>query len=240
MLFKDIFGFTSIILSISSIMPLKANTQATPFQAPFFETEKFKIYIKDPCPLYANVCDNVIYTGINKKNQQKIMLKGATLNESPSYNFKGYSFINQNYMYTLSPSADSKDLDTWTLTIIKKSKTTAPKIILQENGKWNYDKGELYESKTYKFFLLNSCIEGNVSCNGMKMNVINKQNKRQIIVNTETMSRPSNYDFLGYIMTSGMFQYNLNLTFVTKPSLDVVPIKDSSNEIFSEDLIEKE
>ncbi|MDI2112387.1 hypothetical protein [Commensalibacter nepenthis] len=240
MLFKNIFSYTLIILSITCMIPLQAKAQATQFKTPFFETEKFKIYIEDSCPLYANICDNVIYTGINKKNQQKIVIKGNTLNDSPSYNFKGYSFINKNYTYTLSPSTDPKNLDTWTLTIIQESKNAAPKTVLQENGKWNYDKSDVYESKTYKFFLLNDCIEGNVSCKGMKMNVINKQNKRQIVVNTETMSRPSNYDFLGYIMTSGMLHYNLNLTFVTKPSLDVTPIKNASEKVFSEDLIEKE
>ncbi|OWO79234.1 hypothetical protein B5C26_22000 [Photorhabdus luminescens] len=91
------------------------------------ETEKFIITINVLCPEGEVICDDVVYTGIRKKDSATLTLKGKTLNKNcktGTCNLYGYEFINRGTTYTIYLDG--------ILEI-----TQGNKLLLSEVGKWN-------------------------------------------------------------------------------------------------------
>ncbi|MCW7764677.1 hypothetical protein [Photorhabdus luminescens] len=92
-----------------------------------FETEKFNITINVLCPEGEITCDDVIYTGVRKKDGATLTIKGKTLNRNcntGTCDLYGYEFINSDTIYTIYLDG--------ILEI-----TRGDKLILSEIGKWN-------------------------------------------------------------------------------------------------------
>lgn len=202
------------IISVSSIHTGYAkdtpSTQKVTSNDPYLETKSFKIYIKDPCPLYETVCGNVIYTAISKQNpKNKITLKGTTLNDGSQYTFQGYIFKNGNYTYSLTPKSD-KDLNRWSLKVTQTDKDGNEHILSQGDGEWKYDEQQYWETDTYKIVLFRqSCQENSIDCSDIYFRVINKHNKRQITVAADEQHPAPSYNLYGYTFDSGAIHYTI-------------------------------
>lgn len=181
------------------------------------------------------MCSDVTYIAINKQNRKnKITLKGTTLNDGSQYNFVGYIFVNGNYTYTLTPQIQ-KSLNNWVLKVTQKINNGNIHTLLQEDAKWQYSQNDFYETKTYIIYLLNGCKEGYVACDGLVFNILNKQNKRQIVVKGSTQNSQTNQDFQGYQFSSGTVDYTL-ADFNNLHTL-YVSMKKNGDIIFSEDIL---
>jgi len=231
-----IFYFIIEIFSLNFAYAINVkNDQTTSFQEPYLETKNFQIYIKDLCPLYATVCGDVTYIAINKQNRNnKITLKGTTLNDGYQYKFVGYIFVNGGYTYTLT-SQNQNNLNNWILKVTQKMNNGNMHTLLQEDAKWQYNQNDFYETKSYIIYLLNECKESYVACDGLAFNILNKQNKRQIVVKGSTQNSQTNQDFQGYQFSSGIVDYTL-ADFNNLHTL-YVNMKKNGDTIFSENIL---
>ncbi|CBJ79430.1 conserved hypothetical protein; putative exported protein [Xenorhabdus bovienii str. Jollieti] len=94
---KSLLSFLGVMLLACSSMLFAAYTDV-------FETKTYHITINVLCPEGNVSCDNVIYTGVRKKDNASITLKGTTLNKdcnTGTCDFYGYEFKNKDVTYTI-------------------------------------------------------------------------------------------------------------------------------------------
>ena len=98
-----------------------------------FENETYKIDISQGhCGDEDIVCGGITYHSLNKKNGEVLTIKnGHTFNVGTAQDFRGYTFDNNGYSYTLLQSQYSDDPDAWQLLVTKKDKG-GDKVLLQQ------------------------------------------------------------------------------------------------------------
>ncbi|MDC9624034.1 hypothetical protein [Xenorhabdus aichiensis] len=94
---KSFLSFLGIMLLVYTSISFSAYTDV-------FETKTYSITVNVLCSEGNISCDNVIYTGIRKKDNVSITLKGTTLNrncKTGGCRFYGYEFKNKDVTYTI-------------------------------------------------------------------------------------------------------------------------------------------
>lgn len=114
------------------VFAVVALSQAHAGQTGTLETKTFSISIEVKCEEGEVTCDNVKYTGTNKKTGESVELTGKTAHhmdkEGNPGRFLGYIFKSQGVTYFLSEDG--------LLRVTKGDET-----LLEEKGTWNWDDG---------------------------------------------------------------------------------------------------
>lgn len=93
------------------------------------ETPSYNVTIQSNCAEGEVSCDDVSYTGVNKKSGKSIILKGSTWHTlcadgATPCRFLGYKFKNGDVIYTVSEEG--------ILEVVKKGN----KVLFSEQGNW--------------------------------------------------------------------------------------------------------
>ncbi|OTA19512.1 hypothetical protein Xbed_02368 [Xenorhabdus beddingii] len=93
-----------LFLSFLAVMLMTFSSLSLAVYTTVFETKTYYITINVLCPEGNVSCANVSYTGVRKKDNASITLKGATLNrnfKTGDCSFYGYEFKNKDVTYTI-------------------------------------------------------------------------------------------------------------------------------------------